>query len=448
MTRESIEDKPLAKLIHISRAILSARNWCEATNVIVNRLGELVQIDRASLVAVKKLNKVISVSSSASPAQDNRYAGAVKELSKQYGNALEPCIVPATKNIGPTLPSCLEWLQKQMGGTEVIWLPLTITFGKERVAIGHALLLERWRGLHWQEEELQLLTYLVPFISHALKRSYRRTSPYAKKLFISNLAMAFLIMLFIPIDASLVAPGLVVPEKPHYIFAPFDGILKSLLVVPGQIVKKNTVLFQYEPRVLDKQLEESRQQIGVARAELFRLESSGFDDAESQGKIPVQQLEVNKAAADVAFYTEQRKRADVTTATDGIVVLDDPDSLIGANLQTGQLVMTIADPNFTKFKIMVPVSDSGLLKWGAAVKVRLDKNPLTEIHARVSHIGFDVKLSEEQIPSVLVEATWVNPPTSIQPGQRGTAKIFAEKTRLGLQFFRRPLVVLRRLTGF
>ena len=95
---------------------------------------------------------------------------------------------------------------------------------------------------------------------------------------------------------------------------------------------------------------------------------------------------------------------------------------------------------------MVPVTDAGLVSVGAETLVRLDSDPLKSISAKVERKGFDVRTSDEQIPSVLTEGVWVDE-TAVMPGQRGVARITGPKTALGLQIFRKPMMKVRVWLG-
>jgi hypothetical protein len=110
--------------------------------------------------------------------------------------------------------------------------------------------------------------------------------------------------------------------------------------------------------------------------------------------------------------------------------------------------MSVADPEQTKLRILVPVTDAGLFTEGDKVKIHPDSEPLKSYPATITRIGFDVVMSENKVPSILVEAEWAGDPPSIQPGQRGVAKIEGPDTRLGMQILRKPLIALRNLIGF
>jgi len=95
----------------------------------------------------------------------------------------------------------------------------------------------------------------------------------------------------------------------------------------------------------------------------------------------------------------------------------------------------------------VPASDAGLLKEGARVKIRLDSNPLRSISAVIIRVGFEIKLSEDQVPSILAEAVWSEKTLKVQPGQKGSAKIFGGSTLMGIQLLRKPVIKFRNFIG-
>jgi len=336
-----------------------------------------------------------------------------------------------------------------MSGTAILWLPLRLT-RDTKIPPEYALWLERWHGIPWEKTDVELLQHAAVFLGHGLVRPESAIRQSRSRFMRIAMGLMILIFLALPITSSVTAPMRVIPDRPYHIFAPMDGILKELRVQPGQQVKDGEILFRYDARVLDKRLDEAYRNVAVARAKLVKLEGAAHHDPQSRADLPVQQLEVERAEADVEFFKNQQSRAEVRTAKPGVIVLDDPDALVGAAIQTGQLVLSVADPAMTKLRIMVPASDVGFIKEGARVKVSLDSDPLNSLNAIITRIGFEIKLSENQVPSLLVEAVWSDADKAahkVQPGQKGVTKIFGETTYLGIQILRKPLIALRTFTG-
>jgi len=448
----------LAKLIHLAVAALGAETPEQAGSVIVNRIHTLIKTDRAMLVPIKdKKKRILCISGDLDPAkgQDNPYAEAVHEMRKVFRKEPNPQII-TQENLDEELkvPNTRKVLES-VGGTSVLWFPLLMAGNQES---GFVLWLERWNNKPWGQEEIKLLSHASMFFGHALSdpRGKREEKEGKKKKWWKKLLsfpLFLLLVSMIPMKARISSPIEVVPDRPHYVFAPFDGIMEELEVQPGEHVKNGALLFRYDTRVLEKQLEEARQGVAVTLAELARLEGAGYEDKDARAKIPVQKIEVARAEAEAVFLEKQLELSEVKAGETGVVILDEPDSLVGAPLQTGQLVLRIADPKRTKLSLMVPAADAGTFKVGDEVTARVDSNPLDSYSARLTWVGFEVKLSKDKgkknatpIPSIMAEAEWLEDPPVI-PGQLGRAHITGRDTVLGLVWFRRPLARWRDRFG-
>ncbi|MDM8515288.1 HlyD family efflux transporter periplasmic adaptor subunit [Desulfobacterales bacterium HSG16] len=439
MSREMV----LVRFIHLCSDVLAGSSSRESAAIIVNRVSELVRADRVVIVNLHEKDAVHTVTGGGAAAQDSAFADAVITARKRYKDRLDAVVIE--KNDGED-DSPIEKIRQAMGGTQILWLPLWLDKENKKAPV-YALWLERWQGLKWQPDDVELLKRSALFFGHGLLE--KRHKPSLKRWFVKlGAAFVLLVLMAMPITSSVTAPVRIDADRPHYIFAPMDGILKNLLVRPGSEVKEDDVLFQYDPRVLDKRLEEARQNVLVAKAKLDRLEGAAHRDSQARAELPVQKLEVERAESNVGYFEEQLARSKVKTAKSGVIVLDDPDRLIGAALQTGQAVLSVADPLRTKLQIMIPASDVGFVKKGAQVKIRLDSDPFTTYSATIVRIGFDIRLFENQIPSVMAEAKWNEQNMKIRPGQRGSAKIFGKSTCLGIQIMRKPVIAIRSITGF
>lgn len=438
-------DRVLARFVRLCSAVLATPVPQEAAALIVNRIAEIVHVDRAVLVALRGKAAIQAVTGGGRTAQDSSFADAVESVRKQYRDRQTALILPPAAD-GGRLNGPLQKVQSAMGGASVLWVPLWMD-RDGAVPPAYALWLERWRNRTWEKPDVELLGHAALFLGHGMARPRRQAAQPRKRLVRIAAALVLMLLLALPVASNVTAPARVAPDRPHYIFAPMDGILKELLVQPGQWVQKEDVLFRYDARVLEKRLDEAYRNVAVARAELAKLEGAAHRDREARAELPVQRLEVERAEADVAFFAKQRSRAVVRSGQPGVVVLDNPDALVGAALQTGQAVLSVADPERTKLRLWVPASDVGFVEEGARLVIRLDSAPFHSIPAVVSRVGFDVQLSPDGVPSVMAEAIWTGEGGDAQPGQKGVAKIYGDTTFLGMQIFRKPLIALRSFIG-
>ncbi|MFP4423201.1 MAG: efflux RND transporter periplasmic adaptor subunit [Desulfococcaceae bacterium] len=444
-TEAAATNPVLARLVNLARSAMAAESPDKAGDIIVNRIHTLVPVDRAVIVPLYGNKRIFRLSGHLEASQDNPFSQAVHEARKLYRKAEAPVVVQLGSLPENARAPQLRNLLETAGGTSILWVNLPHpTEGGPRFA----LWLERWNRKPWPAEEIKLLSHSLIFFGHALGASRRTVGSAIRKKRVLWLALAFFFLLmWIPVQSTVSAPAQVVPERPHYIFAPFDGVVETLAVRPGDRVSEGELIFRYDTRVLERQLDEAlRGGLASALAELARLEGAAYTDEEARAKIPAQKVEVRRREAEVEFLRRQLELSEVRSGADGIVVLDDPEALVGAFVQTGQLILRVAHPERSKLRIMVPVSDSGVVREGAAVSIRLDSDPLRSFPATVERIGFDVELSDDQLPSVLVEADGENDGL-LKPGQRGAAKIEGPPTTLGMRIFRKPLMALRDFIG-
>lgn len=459
---QSAANTILARLIHLAVAALGAESSEKAGQIIVNRIHTLIKTDRAMVIPMKGSNRIFSISGDLEvcKGEDHPYAQAVHEVRKHFQKERKPQVITQKSLPDDVKAPNTRKVLEAVGGTNILWFPLLMAGNHES---GFALWLERWNNKKWGQEEIKLLSHGAMFLGHALSdpRTRRedaesKKSKWWKKLL--SFPLFLLLVSLIPMNARISSPVQVVPDHPYYVFAPLGGIIEELMVQPGEQVKKGDVIFRYDTRMLEKQLEEAQRGVTVALTQLVSLEGAAYNDQGARAQIPVQKLKIESAQANLAFIQKQLELSEVKSGADGVVILDDPDALIGASVGTGQMVLRIADPERTKLRMDVPVTDAGIFEKGDPVFARMDANPLKSFSATVSRIGFDVVIASGEkstpVPSILVEAEWEkaeeewkNERPPVLPGQRGRASIHGKKTVLGMVWFRRALTRWRNRFG-
>ncbi len=433
----------ILKLILINASLLSAESFKEAVKKLANELHTITKVAKAVIVSTKGRKKILSVSGGLEAGSDNEFASAMIEMSKNFAVHSEPVVIIPEK-----LTDKMKYTKKifqNISGINVLWMPLTIKHGETNYAIW----IERMPENKWKEDEIKAFAFIAPFFGNAFENKRKTLRSFGKKYIAICAILIFILLNLIPVHSRINTPVLIKPESPHYIFAPFNGVLSTLHVAPGQKVKSDDIIFSYDSKLLRKQRNEAQRAVASAKAELIRLEGAAYTDNDALSRIPGQKIEVEQKEAEVNFFQEQLDLCEVRTKVDGVVILDDPDALIGAFLQTGQMVMRIANPDRTEIELMIPLADAGLVSIGSKVDVRLDSKPFTVKKAVIKRIGYDPILSRENqnMPSVPSFAAWLDNTDSILPGQRGTAVIKGPNTILGLQLFRKPLIALRSFFG-
>jgi multidrug efflux pump subunit AcrA (membrane-fusion protein) len=434
-------NKIAQNIVKLASSMIASSPGKKSVQVFLDRLSEILGESRVILVSLRGLRRVRGISGGLEPSQDNEFAYAVKEIRKTFAGRIEPAIIRGRDLDKKKTPRAAELL-RTLEPRPLLWAPLAQRGAKP----GHALLIFLNPDPSLAEEAIEAFSLVAPLLAPCVKTPLARMI-FKNKKAAASAAAALALLMFIPVRSRISAPARVAPLNPHYVFAPFDGIIRKLHVRPGQPVQKGDALFSYDIRVLEKKRDEAARALSSAKAELARLEGAAYASGAELSKIPAQKIEIQSRRAELDFIIRSLALSTARSGADGSVILDDPDALIGAFVETGLLVLRVADPEKTKVRIMIPVGDSGLARKGAPAAVRLDHNPFRATGARVERIGFDVVLSDENIPSVIAEAVWEEPPEGAAPGQRGSARIKGPRTFLGLQLFRKPIARFRAFFG-
>ncbi len=431
--------KILAELIRLANEALAASDAKTAAAVISENFKKVLHVDRVCVVELSPLLKVLHTSSGSLTENESFFSQVIREMALFFAKQTDADTISFRDTEKLDSYSMLSQFLTTDLKSQILWVPL----GDGSNPPIHALWLERWQDVAWKSSEIDFISLNSIFFRKALNRS-SKTFFYR----ISKMSLAALIFIFfgltmmIPVNSQVVAPSVVIPENPMYVFAPFGGVISDVIVVPGQEVQVGDVLVRYDTKVMEKNLYLARRGVGTALAELERLEGAAYKDMDALAQRPVQQIEVQLARAEVSYVEKLLELAEVKADVAGIVLLDDPDALLGSALQAGQLIMRLADPKETIIELMVPATDINLVSVNSQINVRLDSEPLKRYQATVDNVGFDVIVSSQGVPSVRVEAQWTESTPSIRSGQKGTSRIVGPSTRLGMRLFRKPLIVL------
>lgn len=464
----------LGRLVRLCGALAATADPEQAGQLLANRIGEVLACDRAVLVSLAP-PRPRHVSDGIAAGERTALADAIGLAAARAGADAGPQRLEAGRRAGAAagrrtaradegadaLLDALERCLREQGGTRVLWWPLPQRDGG---APRWALWLERHHGRAWSDDELGLAHrvggVLAALLPATAARSPRRGRALLAALVVLGLAGA------IPVPSAITAPVQVVAAAPRHVFSAIDGIVGTLAVVPGQQVAAGDLLLRMDTRVLEKNVQEARQAMSVAQAELARNRAAAHYDADARAKLAVTQVELERARLELDFHLAQLERAELRSETAGQVLLEDPDRLPGAAVRMGERLLGIADTRRTRLRILVPLADFSLVDEGAPVRVTLDRSPLAGLSARVVRKGYTVQLSDEQVPSIVVEAEWevnageeggategapdvaggrAGTPPAVPFGARGSARIRGEQVALAQHLLRKPLQALRRV---
>ena len=270
-----------------------------------------------------------------------------------------------------------------------------------------------------------------------------RTGPPAVAAF----AVIAVLISFIPVPLTALAPAEITPMKPAPITSPLDGVVREIAVKPNQTVKAGELVAVLDDTAIRNRLVVAERALDIARADLQRATYKSFSDDASRMELQVLDARVREKAAEAVYLSELLGKLKLTAPHDGIAVFADPEEWRGKPVQVGERVMVIADPSFVDVTIYVAPEDVIDLEVGAEVTVYLHVSPLSSLDARITRASYEALPAPDGKLAYWVRAELLPGHELPRIGLRGTAKVRAGQVSLAFYLLRKPLAFLRRTLG-
>lgn len=365
-----------------------------------------------------------------------RAAGALAELET-------PRIV-APEGFPAELEDGAEWIPQHL-----LLVPLVAPTGKRMGGLWMT------RAEPWEEDDLRLAQWAAQVIAHALwawerkgvgslaASAWSRLGRTRKRLLLLLLPA----LACVPVRLSALAPAEVAPAQPVPMTAPVDGVVARILVAPNERVAAGTPLFELDDTTTRNRLQVALKALDTARAELARAAGKSFSEDASKAELQLLEARLRERAVEVAYLNELQSRLRPVAPIAGIALFADAEEWRGRPVQTGERIMTLADPAQAALMIYLSPDDAIALDDGAEVRAYLNISPLSSYAARTVQASYEAGTSPEGTPAYVIKAAFEPGEEVPRLGLKGTAKVYGEWTILGYYVLRKPLRAARRALG-
>jgi hypothetical protein len=439
----------LTTLLQLERTARLAQTENELAFVLVNETLRLIPYRQAVFLTLEGASRVRvkAISGLDRPDANAPFCLYLKKMAASVSKSPESHkLKPITgRDLDPgDRPGWSEW-----GLGQALWCPLLSPEGR----LEGGLLLARDKA--WQEGEIGLLERLMDAYAHAwtaLRGSSRSwlkgLGRSLKKRWIRlSVVAAVIAVMFVPVRLTVLAPVEIVAENPTVVSAPMDGVVKTISVLPNQIISAGDLLFTLDDTATRNEYEVAEKALAVARAEYMKATQKGFTDDKSRAEILLLQARIDQKTAEVRYADEVLQRSRVRADHGGVVVFSDVHKWLGKPVVTGEKVMTIADPKSVESEIMLPVEDAINLRPGAEVQVFLNTAPDRPLPATLRRASYEAEVTPLGALAFRLKATLKPSRKLPRIGLRGTAKIYGEEVTLFYYLFRRPIIWIRLSLG-
>lgn len=283
--------------------------------------------------------------------------------------------------------------------------------------------LRPWLGLWW-------LAYTGRYWQNIFKRLGTPKLASKKHLFV--LLMLGFLTLWIPLPYWPQRSCLLEPANKHFVASPLNGIVKALLVRPGDKVQKGSVLATLDDEHL-------RWDLATAQAELESA-SKRRDSAlvaRSAGELRLAQLDQEKQNVVITAIQKQLQDLDLRSPVDGIIVQGNIDESNGLPVARGETLFEIASLDRMRLEIQLSTRDLANIHVGNPVTLRVDADQSQTWTAQITRIAPRASVIDSQVVFI-ANAEIENPDRALRPGMNGRVSISAGSKSIGWLLFSRP----------
>lgn len=445
----------LATILQLSTDVQAVESIEELGFAVVNDTKKVVNYSNAVLwqVTPDKAIKIVNVSGVPDMESDAPFIVWCKKFiveaqAKEWRLKMQDVSEHTAENLGISKELVKTW--SSYAPSQLLYCPLISARGHY---IGGLLLL---RDSDWQKSEMILLYQLMQSYSFVWltllktkKKKFDLVRKFKQKRVLYSVLIFLVLMLFMPIKLSVLAPAQIIPKDPFIVSSPLEGVVSKFHVAPNELVKSGQALFSLDDTTIRNNVEVAKQALNVAKADYRKTAQQAFSDAESKARMAVLDGEIQRRDAELAFNQEMLDRITIKAERDGVAVFDNPNDWIGKPVVVGERVMQLADAKNVELEVYLAVDDAIDLKQDADVRLFLNIDPLHPIDAHLTYASYEPLKSPADILSYRLLAAIEQQPGDIIPriGLKGTAKVYGHRVSVFYYLTRRPIYVVRRFLG-
>ncbi len=207
------------------------------------------------------------------------------------------------------------------------------------------------------------------------------------------------------------------------IVAPINGYLATAEVRPGDVVQVGQILATLDKKDLELEHAKWKSEESKLQRE-FRSAMAERDRSE----VSILSAQLQQAKVQLQLVQEQLSRTNLLAPYAGIVVEGDPGQSLGAPLERGDLIYTIAPLHGYRVILQVDERDIGEISVGQQGALTLSSLPGDKLAINVTRIT-PVASVEDGRNRFRVEADLLDTNKHLRPGMEGVGKVSIEERR-------------------
>ncbi|MDH5190905.1 MAG: efflux RND transporter periplasmic adaptor subunit [Gammaproteobacteria bacterium] len=431
----------LASAIEFLTTCLEYDNVQIAATALTTELASRMGFERVSFGFVR--NNHTQIFALSNNVRFDAKSNLVNDIGRAMDEALDQqsiMLYPPTARIQSHVFTAHEKLSRQCNNNNLCTIPLkylgkyfgALTFERPEkqpidemtlgLCIQIASLVGPVLGLKIQQDASVIKKTWQGFIIQ-LSKLFGPRHPFFK-LVMSVCTTIILLLAFITGEHKITATATLEGKIQRTVVMPADGYIASASFRAGDIVKKDTVLATLDDREL--RLEQVK---WSSKRNQFKREQHKALAEHDRTQVNILSIQIAQADAQLALINEQLSRTQLHAPLDGIIVNGDLSQSLGAPVERGQVLFTVAPLDSYRIVLKVDESEINSIMVNQTGHLVLSSMPDKVITFKVSKIT-PVSEVEEGQNFFMVEAETENKLESLRPGMTGVGKIETGQEKL------------------
>lgn len=450
VTRGDKKSLALATFLQLERQVRHANSTEKFRFIVVNETHRLIRYDQAVLWKALSADRLVieAISGVSGISREAPYISWLEKILSLHlsSDSAGQCHIVSGADVGEAaLKDWNEWI-----GGDALWCPLLTAQGK----LYGGLWLTRAGG-DWHASERALLGRIADAYTHAWQALDSQTpgSSWLLRINLKSgrrrlaLLLALLLVLFLPVRESALAPAEIVPLDAVIVTSPLDGVISTIYIQPNSSIRKGDLLFSLDDTTLRNKHQVAIKSAEVAQAEYLRAAQKAFNDEGSKSELAMLRAQVEVKDAEVRYTSDLLEKVDVHAGRDGIAIFTAANDWIGKPVIVGEKVITLADPDQTEIQLWLPVDDAVNLETGAEVKLFLNIDPTHPLTGTLRQTSYEPQVTADGNLAFQLKAGFDRIDNQPRVGLKGTGKVYGKRVLLINYLLRRPISAVRRFTG-
>ncbi|PYV60861.1 MAG: hypothetical protein DMG95_13615 [Acidobacteria bacterium] len=279
-------------------------------------------------------------------------------------------------------------------------------------------------------KEVPLIGVLQPLFDR--KKKFLALDKHRRVAWVVGAAAAVLFLLVFPLPLRVTGDTVVAPAHMAHLGTEFEGVISSVYVREGDVLKKGAAIASLEDWEYRSALAAAKAKYESATAQMDRAlaNNDGSEAGIQHAQADYWQAEVNRAQ-------ERLNRTVIRSPIDGVVATPQIENFVGHKLKDGESFVDIVDNSQALVDVAIDGSDAGLLHSGQKADLKFESFPERTYRGQVIVVSPQGVFKDTE-PVFFARVGVTNSDAALRAGMQGRGKIVTGSRSAGVVMFRRP----------